>query len=134
MTTAVEATWGTRQREVVNTVEQLDALLDRVDADARRCGRAQNVELTALDGRGTLGVVVGDDRSLLNHIPADNNPPYLASRGDENFDRSFTFYVAGDHHSESHWRHTITNDAARDAARVFLLGRTLDDRVRWEEV
>ncbi len=45
----------------------------------------------------------------------------------------FTFYVAGDHHSESPWRHTIPTATARRAARVFLIHARLDPPVRWDE-
>ncbi|MFL5781872.1 MAG: Imm1 family immunity protein [Thermoleophilaceae bacterium] len=117
----------------MSTLEELDGLLDRIDAEARRLGRPQNVELT-VDGAGTLGIVLGHDRSVLNHIPSDLDPPYLASLGAEDQDRAFTFYVRGDHHTESHWRHTVPAGEARDAARVFLLTEALDDRVRWDVV
>lgn len=134
MTGLVVITWGHDKREVVTSIEQLDTLLDRIEAEARRRRRPQLVELAGRDGRGTLGVVVGNDRSLLNHTPADNDPPYLTSRGDEDHDQPFTFYVAGDHHSESHWRNTIAKDAAREATHEFLIKGRLDDRVRWDEV
>lgn len=130
----MDASWGRDEREVIDTVEQLDLLLDRVDADARHSGLPQVVQLTDDLAGGTLGVVVGGDRSLLNHVPADGNPPYLTSRGDEEEDKVFTFYVAGDNHSESHWRHTIAIGAAREAARVFLRTGVLDNRVSWDEV
>ena len=129
----VTATWGSDESEVVETVEQLDTLLDRVEADARRSGCPQNVELDAGEA-GTLGLVVGADRGLLNHVPADSNPPYLTSVGDEDDERAFVFFVHGDHYTEGDWRHTIPTPAAREAARVFLLDAVLDARVRWDEI
>jgi Immunity protein Imm1 len=131
MSMATEVTWGSGGRQVVRTVEELDALLDRIDDEARRTGRAQDVQLTGPGDAGTLGVVVGHDRSVLNHVPADGNPPYVISAGEQDEDRPFTFYVAGDHHSEALWRHTIPVAQAREAARTFLLTGRLDDRVRW---
>ena len=77
---------------------------------------------------------MGNDRSVLNHVPSNGKPPYMTSHGDDDEDRPFTFYVAGDHHSETSWRHTIPVSTAREAARVFLLTGRLDDRVEWEEV
>jgi len=106
-----EATWGNGGREFIDSVGQLDALLDRIDSEARSDGRPQEVQLSAPEGDGTLGVV-----------------------GDEDEDRPFTFYAFGNHHSESHWRHTIRADVARQAARTFLLTQSLDSRVRWAEV
>jgi hypothetical protein len=131
---SVEATWGHDDRAIITSVEDLDALLDRIDADARRIGRPQDVQLRGAEHAGTLGIVVGHDRSVLNHIPEHLDPPYMTSRGEDDEDRPFTFYVAGDHHSEAAWWQTIPADVAREAARVFLITGQLDDRIRWEEV
>jgi hypothetical protein len=134
MTRRLDVSWGHQERAVARSVEELDELLDRLDAAARADGRPQDVQLTASDGGGTLGVVVGDRRTVLNHVPADGDPPYMTSRGEEDADRVLTFFVAGDHHSEAHWRNTVPMVAGREAARTFLLSGRLDDRVRWEEV
>ncbi len=133
-TSCIEPTWGGHEHRVDHTTEELDALLDGIDVEARRSGRPQIVQLFAGSDSDTLGIVVGHDRSVLNHVPSDANPPYRTSHGGCDEDRPFTFYVAGDHHSETHWRHTIPARAAREAARVFLLTGRLDDRVEWEEV
>ena len=58
----------------------------------------------------------------------------MTSIGDDDRDVPFTFFVADDHHSETDWRTTIPAQAAREAARVFLLTGGLDDRLRWEAV
>lgn len=120
---------GSRER-----AEQLDRLLDEIDRQSRAAHRPRDVQLTRSSGGGTLGIVVGSERSVLNHVPADGEPPYLSSVGQESEDSPFTFWVAGDHHSESAWRHTIPTTQAREAARHFLLTGTLDPRVEWAEV
>jgi Immunity protein Imm1 len=132
MASVAEARWGTEAVETVETADALDALFARVDAEARRSGLPQDVQLTVA-GAGTLGLVVGHDRSFLNHVPEDGDPPYMISVGDEDEDRPFTFYVEGDHHSEVHWRHTIPAARALEGARFFLATGALDDRLRWEE-
>jgi Immunity protein Imm1 len=132
MSRPTKVSWGGGDRDVVNTVEELDALLDRLDAEARRSGFPLDVQLDAGGGSGWLGIVVGHDRSVLNHVPDDANPPYLASSGDEDEDRGFAFRYAGEF-SEVHWRHTIPAELAREAARTFLLTGRLDERVNWDE-
>jgi hypothetical protein len=134
MTRHLDASWGDGEDAVVRSVEELDELLHRVDAAASANGRPQDVQLTASDGGGTLGVVVGDRRTVLNHVPEDGDPPYMTSRGEDDSDRVFTFYVAGAHHSEAHWRNTVPMAVGLEAARAFLLSGRLDDRVSWEEV
>jgi hypothetical protein len=129
---SADAEWGEERHQTLRSADELDALLDRIEADARASGRPQNVEIVLEGEAGRLAVVVGHERSFLSHIPWHLDPPYAISVGDEDEDRAFTFYVAGDHHSEVHWRHTIPAEAAREAVRVFLLHGALDERVRWE--
>jgi hypothetical protein len=124
--------WGHEQREEIENLDQLDALLDRIAAEARTDGRAQDVQVSG--DAGTLGVVVGSDRSVLNHVPADLNPPYMASVGGDVRDEPFVFYVAGDHYSEAAWSNTISPDAARDAVRHYAATGQLSPDVKWEEV
>lgn len=134
MARSLEARWGAAQhRAQVGTPDELDALLDRLDEEARRGGRPQDVQLFASDGAGILWLVVGDERSVVGHTPAHLNPPYMISRGDDESAGVFTFYVAGDHHSEALNRNTVPASSARDAALRFLLEGTLDDRIVWEE-
>jgi hypothetical protein len=97
---------GSWERQDVRTAEELGALLDRVAAEARAAGKPQDVQVT-VESAGTLGIVVGDDRSVLNHVPADLDPPYMVSVGGEDREEPFVFYVAGDHYSETLRRNTI---------------------------
>ena len=47
-------------------------------------GAAGGAVIGAIAGNaGTLGLVVGHERSVLNHVPPDGNPPYMSSVGDE---------------------------------------------------
>ncbi len=72
-----------------------------------------------VEGAGTLGIVVGADWSVLNHIPPDLNPPYLVNLGREQSDDPVVFYVASDHYSETRRRNIISPEAARAAMRHF---------------
>jgi hypothetical protein len=125
--------WGHGRREVVGSVAEMDVLLDAVVTDARLVGMPQDIQVT-LDEAGTLGIVVGADRSVLNHIPSHRDPPYMVSVGNEDADAAFVFYVAGDHYSEIPWRNTIPSDAAREAVRHFARTGELSPEVAWEEV
>ena len=125
--------WGHGQRGQVETAAELDALLDRVAVEAGAAGRPRDVQVTVATA-GTLGIVMGADRSVLNHIPADSNPPYLASVGGHEGENPFVFYVAGDHYSECLRRNTIPVEAARAAMRHFLTTGELSPEVEWEQV
>jgi hypothetical protein len=129
----LDVEWGHGQRRRIESVDELDELLDRVAAEARADGCPQDVQITCGDA-GTLGVVVGPDRSLLNHVRADLDPPYMVSVGDDVRAEPFVFYVAGDHYSEAAWRNTISPGAARDAVRHFAATGQLSQDVVWEEV
>jgi hypothetical protein len=125
--------WGQGERAQVETAAELDALLDRVADEARAMGKPQDVQVTVASA-GTLGIVVGGDRSLLNHIPADSDPPYLVSVGGQGGEDPFVFYVAGDHYSESLCRNTIPMELARVAMRHFFTTGSLTHEVEWEQV
>lgn len=120
--------WGVEQREEVRTVAELDALLERLAGEARAAGMPQDVQLT-VDGAGTLGMVVGDDRSVLNHVPDSLDPPYMVSVGNEASDEPVVFYVAGDHYSDGPRRNTIPPADAQAAMRHFLTTGELSPEV-----
>ncbi len=111
--------WGSGMREEVRAVADLDALLDEVASRARAAGRPHDVQVTVGEA-GTPGIFLGADRSFLNHILANLDPPYLASVGGEGGEEPFVFYVADDHHSETLTRNTIDAEAARAALRRFV--------------
>lgn len=80
--------WGAEQREEVRTAAELDVLLERLAGEARAAGMPQDVQLT-VEGAGTLGMVVGDDRSVLHHVPDNLDPAYMVSVGSEASDERF---------------------------------------------
>jgi len=60
----VEIEWGHGPSQERVNEDQLDALLNRIDADARRMDRPEDVQVTVNDA-GTLGIVLGADWSVL---------------------------------------------------------------------
>ncbi len=129
----VEVEWGHGPHREWVDEHQLDELLDQIAADARRESRPQDVQVT-VDEAGTLCIVVGPEWSVLSHIPTHLNPPYMVSVGNDPSDDPVTFYVAGDNHSETLRRNTISTEAARAAMRHFLATGGLSPNVNWEEV
>lgn len=129
----LEIEWGTGPRQQRVPEDELDALLDRIDDEARCVHRPQDVQLTVKDA-GTLGIVLGADWSVLNHVPPHLNPPYMVTVGEDQGDERVAFYVAGDHYSETLRRNTITPNAARAAMRHFVATGGLSPELDWEEV
>jgi hypothetical protein len=62
--------------------DEVEELLDRIADEARRARRPQDVQVTVASA-GTLGIVVGADWSVLNHVPMNLDPPYMVSVGDD---------------------------------------------------
>jgi hypothetical protein len=127
-------TWGTDGRSVtVRSAAELDVLLDEAASQARSIGKPQDVQVM-LEGAGTLGIVVGESWSVLNHVPADFDPPYMVSVGDDQRDELLVFYVAGDHYTETPRRHALPAETARVVMRHYLATGELSPSIGWEEV
>jgi hypothetical protein len=129
----VEVEYGHGPRQARISENEVDAMLDRIADEARRDGRPQDVQVT-VESAGTLGIVVGANWSVLNHVPANLDPPYMVSVGDDQSNERVVFYVAGDHYSEALRRNTIRPEAARAAMRQFVATGLLSPDVTWEEV
>lgn len=127
-----EVTW--RESTSVQSVAELDAVLDDL---ARQFSpdRPQAVHVTRSNG-DSLTIVLGSlEGTILNFISSSGDPPYYSSLGIRNVDALFTYYIAGDHHSEAPLSHVISFSAAREAIRRFVtLVRGLPDNVEWEMI
>jgi hypothetical protein len=115
----------------VATVEALDALLDRLSAEAAR-GRPFMVELIASNG-DLLSMGLGRPRSVLSYTPASLDPPYLASHGGQAGDELLVFDYAGEP-TEFPVGQAVPMSTAREAFRRFLVTGTLPDTIEWEDV
>ena len=129
----VEVEYGQGPRQARVSEDEVDEVLDHVADEARRNRKPQDVQVT-VESAGTLGIVVGADWSVLNHVPATLDPPYRVSVGDDQSNEPVAFYVAGDHYSETLRRNTIEPGAARAAMRHFVSTGELSPDVSWEEV
>jgi len=120
--------WGVEHQGLIETVEALDRLLDAIAGEPL----PQVVQVTR-EHAGTLGIVLGAERSFLHHVPVHLEPPYYVSSGDEDKDEPLVFFLEGAHQTEAPWSATIPDDAARAAMRHFAeTGELLPD-VRWVE-
>jgi Immunity protein Imm1 len=115
----------------VATVEALDALLDRLSAEAAR-GRPLMVELTASNG-DLLSMGLGRPKSVLSYTPASLDPPYFASHGHQASDQLLVYDYAGEP-TEFPVRQAVPISAAREGFRRFFVTGTLPDTIEWEDV
>ena len=120
--------WGVEHQELVESVEALDRVLDAIATE----GTPQVAQVTR-EHAGTLGIVLGAERSFLHHVPVHLEPPYFASSGDEDRDEPLVFSIDGAQQTEAPWSATIPNDLAREATRHFFLTGELLPDVRWIE-
>ena len=127
-TVRVIVEWGVEHQELIETVEALDQLLDAIAAE-----QLPQVAQVTREQAGTLGIILGAERSFLHHVPVHLEPPYYVSSGDEDKDEPLVFFIDGTHQTEAPWSATIPNDVAREATRHFLLTGELLPDVRWVE-
>jgi hypothetical protein len=63
-------TWRRGRREEIDDPDELERVLDVLTTEARTDGRPQAIDVT-VGSNGTLTIIVGADRSMLSHVPAD---------------------------------------------------------------
>jgi hypothetical protein len=120
--------WG--GSETVTTVEQLDALLDRLHSQAL----GELPMLVAINGpKGSLMIGLGHSESVLTFTLPDSDPPYLVSTNKSKDQTQIDFFMQG-HHSRVMAKHLVSMDVARSAVRVFVEQGALSCDVRWSEV
>lgn len=120
--------WQNKQR-VIETVDQLNQLLDTIEAEA---GEAKPmVELTDSAGP-TLAVGLGRPRSVATY-QATLDPPYFASKGKDSAGKGLVFFYQGAW-SEFPAEHVIAAEDAKEALRLFLQTGKRPANIIWQEV
>ena len=122
--------WG-RSEVAVHSLQELDALVDRLAAEAER-DMPFMVTLAREDGT-TLSIGLGREESTLSHVSADGEPPYHMSRGDLARDEPIEFFSGGEM-TEFAPESAIPAGAAREALRFFYETGELSPKVDWEEL
>jgi hypothetical protein len=122
-----------RGTSTASDVEALDAILDRITGEIDpELPQAIVVERSNGDA---LTILLGAPRSFVSFVAASGNAPYFSSLGDPTATGFITFYVDGDHHSETESRRAIDPGEARAAVREFVgLHRDLPRCITWTEV
>jgi len=111
----------------------LDSILDRVTHEINP-DLPQGIVVERLNG-DALTVLLGAPQSFVSFVAASGNPPYFVSLGDPTAEGVITFYVDGNHHSETLARYAIEVSEAREAVREFVrMSVGLPRTVTWTEV
>lgn len=118
----------------VNSIGKLDDVLDAITKDVSP-EHPQAVQITRTNG-DCLTIVIGSKAgSVLSFIAKSGDPPYFASLGDPMAEGIITYNVNIDHHTEALAQHIVSEAAARQAVRDFVLeSPSLPKSVTWVEV
>jgi hypothetical protein len=120
------------QNEVaVHSVRELDALLDRLSAEAER-DTPFMVTLAREDG-STLSIGLGRPESTASYVSGTFDPPYFASRGDGAGEGAPVEFVFSGEITEFPPWSVVPTEAARQALRVFFETGELSPEIDWEE-
>jgi immunity protein Imm1 of predicted polymorphic toxin system len=119
------------EQTTVDSVADLDALLDRLDAEAKERRRPALVTLFD-DARHYLAVGVGGDQSVLSWDVGTDDSESVWSRGSRReegevafaFSNQFSFFPISA---------LIDSTLAREAARQFFLTRQRPTLTEWQE-
>lgn len=121
--------WDEDQREIVRSVEELDAWLDRLTQAAEVAAELFTVELHTPDDQ-VLALIVGGEESQVAFYSAAHNPPYLSSLGPWEDDEPIEFAHRGQYSSLPR-RFFVPIAEARESMRRFFQARTLPDNICW---
>lgn len=121
--------WGENSVREVGSVEELDQVLDELEAKAR--DDPFLVELSR-DGDGSLSMGLGRGLTVLDYVPADLDPPYLQAYAPSAAGGSLWFRFRGEA-SEFPPRAGVPVDAGRRALRHFLRTGQLATELAWKE-
>lgn len=123
--------WDSNSERQVDSVEQLDVLLDKLD-EQHNGKNAIMVTVELVDSGDTLTIGVGRNLSVLSMVPGSGDPPYYSSVGDENSNGLVTFLYM-EEPTEFPLRKCIPRELARQAMQHFAATGERSDQVKWEE-
>lgn len=126
---AARLEWGADSERQIQTVEDLDRLLDELENDAKEDPFL--VELIRAGGE-SLSFGLGGPQTVLDYVPADLDPPYLQSHGVPVSDDALAFRLRGEL-SEFPPDAGVPTEMGREVLRHFLRKGELSPTISWRE-
>jgi|SRR5579859_7134066 len=124
--------WRNGEEIRAESIEEADGALDEIEAI---CDRSlPPVVLVDRDQYGCMDIRLGHPMSALHHVPADGNPPYMITIGQNPDDQRETDFWYFTHHTPAIGRHLVDLADARRGMRWFLERGTLAPFLTWEAV
>jgi Immunity protein Imm1 len=114
----------------VSTVEELDAELDRLEAETDD-DRPVMAEIVRPEGP-SLTIGLGRDHSVMTYIASDAGPYFTSHSGDSAQDGTVAFYYGG-HESEFIAEAAVPVADAREAARRFFADGHRPENIDWRQ-
>jgi hypothetical protein len=127
--------WAVRDQqheEVVESLEDLDTVLDRLHEEAGTSPEPFIATVSRPSG-DCLGVGMGREETALGYVAANQQPPYYSSLGDPEAEGNLVFFL-GSHYTEFPRRSAIPTEGARRVIREFVRTGQLSQTVQWVQV
>jgi len=122
--------WNQYKQQVTST-QDVDRVLDELHADFA-LGDPQLVTVEINETGDSLAIGLGRDRSVLNYVSGNKNPPYFTTVGELELDEPIAFRFGGEW-SEFPMRCSIPTPIARQAMRHFCATGKLCATIQWEQ-
>jgi hypothetical protein len=122
--------WGESETAVVESIDELDHRLAVLTEEAKK--RPFMAELIATNGN-SLSMGLGREETVLSWVPANNDPPYYASKGNPNAEGTIVFYYSGDWSEFPRWS-AVPVPAGWATMREFFQTGERPSTVEWQEV
>jgi Immunity protein Imm1 len=115
----------------VHSVEELDALLDRLTTEAK--ADLPFMVTLGLEDDSSLSIGLGRPETVLSYISPGVGPPHFMSRGEPRDDSPPKFLFSGEMTEYPPWS-AVPTETAREALRDFFETGELPKRIAWEEI
>lgn len=122
--------WGEGQLAHVNSLEDLDRLIDKLSQEAAT-GLPFSIELS-MNSDTALSIVIGNKISHMNFFSMTSVPHVVGCRGLWNDDELFVF-LYGNEYSEMPRKYCVPVEVALEALRQYFLTGVRPQNVVWND-